>query len=360
MQTQSRTSILRYLIVGIPIGVIALMLTSDGSGRLGLPGWMFEPPTTEYRRPQTAEEFLAAYPLESLRHRLAYETRLEKSSEPRLTEQSELDLRKFDLNVSFSAEQNRRLSLRLLHESRSLEFTRRPGFGMARHDPGFPEHLRLDGKSIRLPYRPSVVDTEYTRPLLNLDTNVRVSGESGRGIPSLKVLEDDFARRRFAFLFPQRFGYAQSVDRVSGFNAHGLRSNFTPLMSTDLSWFTQPIKAPKESTGESWILARFELISLLRHETAVAYLSDYLPDLERLNEFDTRPLNEFESRALKQLESGEHIAIEARRNVIQMLGPLRASQQCMTCHDVGRGTLLGAFSYELHRNPLIGDPPNGN
>ena len=34
-----------------------------------------------------------------------------------------------------------------------------------------------------------------------------------------------------------------------------------------------------------------------------------------------------------------------------MLGAIRAVKQCQECHEVKRGKLLGAFSYELFRDP---------
>jgi len=34
-------------------------------------------------------------------------------------------------------------------------------------------------------------------------------------------------------------------------------------------------------------------------------------------------------------------------NRIRMVGSLRAGKDCMECHSVRRGELLGAFSYEL-------------
>ena len=38
---------------------------------------------------------------------------------------------------------------------------------------------------------------------------------------------------------------------------------------------------------------------------------------------------------------------------ILMMGALRASKQCLQCHDVQRGELLGTFSYEMLRDPPL-------
>jgi hypothetical protein len=67
----------------------------------------------------------------------------------------------------------------------------------------------------------------------------------------------------------------------------------------------------------------------------------------------TRPLVEFETAALAKLFEGEEIQTISTPNRIEMLGAVRASKQCMQCHEVPRGTLLGAFSYELRRDPPI-------
>ena len=41
--------------------------------------------------------------------------------------------------------------------------------------------------------------------------------------------------------------------------------------------------------------------------------------------------------------------------VIRMLGSVQAASQCIGCHSVKRGTLLGAFSYILLRTPATNE-----
>jgi hypothetical protein len=36
-----------------------------------------------------------------------------------------------------------------------------------------------------------------------------------------------------------------------------------------------------------------------------------------------------------------------------MLGSLRATKHCLQCHSGSRGSLLGAFSYRLRRDPSL-------
>jgi hypothetical protein len=93
----------------------------------------------------------------------------------------------------------------------------------------------------------------------------------------------------------------------------------------------------------------------LKHETPRVYESDHLPRMEELSSATakTRELGKFEAAALQKLLEGEEIHTAGTPNRIEMLGAVRASKQCLQCHEVPRGTLLGAFSYELRRDPPI-------
>ena len=57
--------------------------------------------------------------------------------------------------------------------------------------------------------------------------------------------------------------------------------------------------------------------------------------------------------SLKKLVDGQDLETASTPNRIEMLGSLRATKQCTQCHQVPSGTLLGAFSYELRRDPPI-------
>jgi hypothetical protein len=61
---------------------------------------------------------------------------------------------------------------------------------------------------------------------------------------------------------------------------------------------------------------------------------------------ENRPLDLFESTGLSELADGKETFVRAKGNVIRMLGALRASEQCLSCHTEHRkGDLLGALSY---------------
>jgi hypothetical protein len=143
----------------------------------------------------------------------------------------------------------------------------------------------------------------------------------------------DFHRESyFNFVNATGFGYVVDRNHVAGFQSHQFRQlpSFSP---------------PEES--RSWKLEALDLLSLLKHPEPVAYVSDDLPRMEELRHAPVRPLDAFESKALAALRRGEDLEVSSGPERIRMLGSVRAAQQCIRCHDVDRGELLGAFSYRL-------------
>ena len=67
--------------------------------------------------------------------------------------------------------------------------------------------------------------------------------------------------------------------------------------------------------------------------------------MAKLPKIPLRPLDVFETKGLEALKSGEAIFVRQTPAGLRMLGPIRASKQCIECHDCERGRLLGAFSY---------------
>ncbi len=103
---------------------------------------------------------------------------------------------------------------------------------------------------------------------------------------------------------------------------------------------------------DHWHVTRLELVSLLKSPQPAVYVSDHLPAMQELERAQTRELNGFEKMSLPQLYSGEDIAAEATLNHIHLLGAIRAHKGCVMCHSVQVGDLLGAFTYDLEREPL--------
>lgn len=136
------------------------------------------------------------------------------------------------------------------------------------------------------------------------------------------------------FFDPDRIGYVQDQGQVAGFISH----RFTRM--PEIGALNPPLQS-------SWKIARLELVSLLKHETPVAYVSKHLPQMDELQDALTRPLDEFERRSLENLRSDEDVMVEETPDRIRMIGSLRASRDCLKCHSVRRGELLGALTYEI-------------
>ncbi len=111
------------------------------------------------------------------------------------------------------------------------------------------------------------------------------------------------------------------------------------------------VKNEFEKHLTEWQLSKLELVSLLTSSVPRVYLSRNLPNMKELANARTRELNAFEMVSLAKLQSGERLIIESDHAEIRMLGSVRAASQCVGCHSVKRGTLLGAFSYILRRIP---------
>ena len=111
------------------------------------------------------------------------------------------------------------------------------------------------------------------------------------------------------------------------------------------------VKNEFEKRLTEWQLAKLELVSLLKSPMPRVYLSRNLPNMKELANARTRELNAFEIESLAKLQSGERLIIESDDAEIRMLGSVRAASQCVGCHSVKRGKLLGAFSYILRRKP---------
>jgi hypothetical protein len=100
----------------------------------------------------------------------------------------------------------------------------------------------------------------------------------------------------------------------------------------------------------AWRLDRIELIGLLLHDEPVAYASNALPRIGETATHATRPLTAFEKHALPRLAEGEWVVAAADRYRLRAVGALPAAKACAECHNVARGTLLGALSYDFTRS----------
>jgi hypothetical protein len=224
-------------------------------------------------------------------------------------------------NASTDRDEFRAWMLKRLHEESYKDFVTSAGFGFSRMP-------RVDRESIVLPVlaRTPVASRDLCFDNRELPDRLK---------PPMRDLVNVHRNGLEDFLNSDRMGYARGVDYVVGFEPHAMAA--TPNVKSD--------------AFETWQIARLELVSLLKHDMPVVYVSDDLPNLDELDRVPTRPLDEFEETNLSKLRDGEYLLTLEDSTVIRMLGAVRATESCLACHSVPTGTLLGAFSYEIR--PLL-------
>jgi hypothetical protein len=295
----------------------------------------------------TAEEYRQKYPFESLAERLAYEEGPAKElknggTAPALSADTLNRLDAADKPRAPLGQDMRRKTLEILHSDEAQKFIDREGFGVSRLPR--PSLLYLE-----LPPGPTI---PFDKPgaAVNPDREPRETLRSGKAegrMPSLDLLGSFHQLGgRDNFASPGSFGYVKDREHVAGFQSHQFRR------MPNLGDF-QARPKEGEAAKEKWLVTRLELVSLLRHKEPAVYVAAELPRMDTLNKGRLRPLADFEGRALAALRGGEEVVTEATTNHIRMLGALRASTQCLDCHQVRRGDLLGAFSYDLQRDPPL-------
>ena len=140
-------------------------------------------------------------------------------------------------------------------------------------------------------------------------------------------MNDLLVRSVVNFANPEGFGYFQDRRHVAGFESH--RFSEVP------------------GPAQNWKVERLELVSLLLHDVPAVYVSDKLPAMNGARKQPTRHLDPFETLGLYALRAGRELYVEQAPTEIRMLGAIRASEQCLACHEAHEADLLGAFSYSL-------------
>ncbi len=306
----------------------------------------------EFDKKAAVERLRKKYAYESIAGRLKYEAGKKQNQAPKLSpaareriqSANEQFVKTKSSSYAFSTLRSR--SLQMLHEDEVEAFINRPGAGFSRMPSPSPSYLP-DTLRRNLPLASNeMIQTSDDVPVSLPGTNAAATARRV-SLPSEEALLGFHQNGENAFLTPQSFGYIKNRNQVAGFQSHGF--SFAPQLHshTDRPWYRRE--------KEVWAIYRLELVSLLKHEKPAVYLSRNLPRMDKLEAAPTRPLNPFERSALKQLYEGEDVITRASLNRIEMIGSLRATKQCQQCHDVKSGTLLGAFSYELLRDPQL-DP----
>lgn len=270
------------------------------------------------------------YAFESMDSRLTYENAREVSaSSVPLDPTVEQRLGDFENRGSYS---RRTYMLEVLHERARDKFILTSGFGIGRMSRPRKERIVLPKtESVPLPLPSYVPEYDSTKEQATPLAKEPLA-------PDLQPVKEELLsmhdRGLQEFLDPERMGYVKDREQVAGFTSHAIQRI--------------PKIDPRE-TDEQWQVTRLELVSLLKHDRPMVYVSKHLPQMDELEDATTRPLDSFESNALEQLRRSEDLVVESRVNQIRLLGSLRAGKDCLECHSVQRGDLLGAFSYNLFR-----------
>ncbi len=270
------------------------------------------------------------FPLESLASRLAYEHRsaplVAEPPTPRLSDAAESGLAQFEQR---NTPNMRRYMLESLHERTQDEFVIAQGFGPVRMDAVPREYVALpDTAPIAVEAGSPTLGSTQSDPgaTESLGSPSRMSAPSKETLAPLHFagLEDLFNQ--------DRMGYVREIDHVAGFQSH----RFTKAPGTAI-----------EPWRRSWKINRLELIGLLRYDAPKAYMSDNLPRFDELANASARDLDDFEAAAIERLRTEENIVIDETPDRVRMVGSIRAATDCLKCHEVRRGELLGALTYEL-------------
>jgi hypothetical protein len=86
-----------------------------------------------------------------------------------------------------------------------------------------------------------------------------------------------------------------------------------------------------------------------------AYTQPFNVTKAHLQESARRPLRDRELAAIDKLAAGEETVFNESSMPTLLIGAVRASSQCLKCHEGPAGRMLGAFSYSLQ--PISGAAP---
>jgi hypothetical protein len=234
----------------------------------------------------------------------------------------------------------RERALEDLHSGCVNMFVNASGFGVARmYPPSAADISKTDPIRDAAPFAlPEPSQPGEGSSLSAGDLALAPSPEVGerKSVPGREDLQMVHRQTAGDFLNPLAFGYVRDRQHAAGFISHRLTK--------------YPPKPDIPNDEGHWRLEFLDLVSLLKHPEPVAYVSKHLPRMDELRDAPTRPLDEFEADGLAKLHAGEELTYAHGPRRVRILGALRARDECLKCHSVNKGELLGAFSYDLRRD----------
>ena len=132
------------------------------------------------------------------------------------------------------------------------------------------------------------------------------------------------------------------------------KMRITPMMQVMQRYRTQ---------GERplWV-ENLQLIGIAKHDVPVVFSSPFQgfqhaeDDMSQRPQQDGQPLTQEQRSALAALGAGQPLIVLTEDAGLRVIGPIRAGDECLGCHQKERaGDLLGAFVHTLRPLPL--EPP---
>jgi len=320
----SRPDFRRSLLISFGLAVVALGIATIWG-------------TTKYYQ---LAAWRTEYPIQSLASRLAYEppqSTLEADVLFMLSNAVQKNLEAVEvIDDSWRGRQ-----LAMLHNINFESFVAAEGFGQIRV-------VRIRGDNLKLPPVEDVSFSAVGKERDSREYQWNTWQEPELPIKNNKVKNDPLQRLHWFgitdFLQIEGFGYVASFRQAAGFASHAF--HYPPLS-----------KSEGADQTPAYQIDRLELVSLLKHDRPMVYVLDVLPRMDRIvsEKVPVRELDEFETAAIVKLRTEEDIVIEQNEGKIRMLGSRRAGKNCLECHSVHHGELLGAFTYQiLERKPAQG------
>jgi hypothetical protein len=276
----------------------------------GIPTWFALEGQREYSR------LREKYPYESMEQRLSA-PRSASRIEP-LPEPAAVHLKVLEEWIGRQQSSYRARQLMQLHEHTVLLFVDSPGFGVSRMSVPTESDLMMGVRNDPPIPQPGARSQPGASPG-DLEREAHIPDDVRLYLMHESSVSD--------FVYAGGFGFFKDRGHVAGFESHRFSSTPEP--------------------DEPWKLQNVDLVGLLMHDEPVVYISSHLPRMDELREAPTRKLDTFESVGLPGLRRGDDLFVRETAGRLRMLGAIRATKQCTSCHDCERGDLLGAFSYTL-------------